>query len=647
MLQGADGGNLWEASFLWAIQAHRAARHRSRLSVVTFGQAQAMASTVAQRTSTAAAVPIAAARTLFMEDRPACGPLIDIWPPTQLPDAGTVQAALEQQPADYALALHHGLVFAQRLVPALKPAARIATGHCPDMTTVVTGGTKGLGLDFARTAAVGGAGCLVLTSRSPCLSQDTLEELACTGSACFVIECDAADPKAAAKLAAWAHDRLPAVQTLAHAAGVLGYDLIRDMSPEAFRRVVEPKTASVGMFADAAMPVQSAALFSSTSAVWSQTGAAHYSAANAALDAFAAAGRDAGAPVTAVDFGPFGRTGMAAAHAADMTAVGLVPLPPSTAAAAFADARFVPRLICARISIARFSKVNTVKGPWPLLDHLACFSSESTAYGNVHPLPASASTAGAAGVRPPGAAVSLADVTAMVRSAAEATLGQALPADGVFAAGAFDSLSAVELSNAVSTAIGRDLPGTLVYDYPSVASMSAHVASLLAPSDHFLAPSTTLTHLLMPDARRSTSDFAVGLEIAERCPLSSALTTSRNDGSRGGIDCIGMLPYERWDIDALREGRTALRVRFGGFVHGVDAFDASAFGILPPEAQLMDPQQRLLMEVCRMTQARSSNPANMTCSAQQRLNTKRALLAAHEGLPWFRAPRLVLSSTLM
>ena len=603
---GAKEGTCWEASFVWAIQAHRAARHRSRLSVVTFGQAQPMASAVAQHMAPTAALPIAAARTLFMEDRRACGPLIDIWPPTQLPDATILQAALQQKPAEYALALHHGLVYAQRLVVAPEPAARIDTSHLrPTMTTVITGGTKGLGFDFSRNAATRGAGCLVLASRNPCLSRDALEELARTGVPCFTVQCDAADPEAAAKLAAWVHDRLPAVQTFAHAAGVLGYDLIQDMSPEAFKRVVAPKTASVGMLTDAAVPVQCAALFSSTSAVWSQTGAAHYSAANAALDASAAAARNAGAPVTAVNFGPFGGVGMAAAHAADMNAAGLGALPPSTASSAFHDAGYAPQPIRSRISFARFSKVNTVKGPWPLLDRLATSASEATPHRGMPDAPTTTSTVGTAAAVPRPAAASLAEVTALVRSAAETTLGQALPADGAFEAGAFDSLSAVELANAVSAAVGRDLPGTLVFDYPSVAAMAAHVASLLAPTAMDLHPlHPAVTHMSLPDAPRLPSDVAVGLELAQRCPLPGTRTVPDRGEVSVGDDHIRTLPYERWDVDALREGRTTLRVRFGGFMPGVDAFDAGAFAITPPEAQLMDPQQRLLMEVrlrvCRL-----------------------------------------------
>lgn len=44
-------------------------------------------------------------------------------------------------------------------------------------------------------------------------------------------------------LAAWLHDHLPAVQVYGHAAGLLGFDLLPDLTADKFGAVIKPKAS--------------------------------------------------------------------------------------------------------------------------------------------------------------------------------------------------------------------------------------------------------------------------------------------------------------------------------------------------------------------------------------------------------------------
>ena len=70
---------------------------------------------------------------------------------------------------------------------------------------------------------------------------------------------------------------------------------------------------------------------------------------------------------------------------------------------------------------------------------------------------------------------------------------------------------------------------------------------------------------------------------------------------RAGSSGLGPLPADRWDPDAYTSDDPAakgvIRCAAGGFLDGVDRFDARFFNISPKEADFVDPQQRLALEV--------------------------------------------------
>jgi acyl transferase domain-containing protein/NADPH:quinone reductase-like Zn-dependent oxidoreductase/NAD(P)-dependent dehydrogenase (short-subunit alcohol dehydrogenase family)/acyl carrier protein len=68
-----------------------------------------------------------------------------------------------------------------------------------------------------------------------------------------------------------------------------------------------------------------------------------------------------------------------------------------------------------------------------------------------------------------------------------------------------------------------------------------------------------------------------------------------------GRDAIGEIPPSRMDIERFFDDRPAtpgrIMSRYGGYLDGIDGFDAEFFGISPREAESLDPQQRLLLEI--------------------------------------------------
>jgi acyl transferase domain-containing protein/acyl carrier protein len=70
---------------------------------------------------------------------------------------------------------------------------------------------------------------------------------------------------------------------------------------------------------------------------------------------------------------------------------------------------------------------------------------------------------------------------------------------------------------------------------------------------------------------------------------------------RDGVDAIGEIPHDRFEIDAFYDPKPAtpgkIISRYGGFLKNVDQFDPFFFGISPREAERLDPQQRFLLEV--------------------------------------------------
>ncbi|MFE4455617.1 beta-ketoacyl synthase N-terminal-like domain-containing protein, partial [Streptomyces sp. NPDC056796] len=186
----------------------------------------------------------------------------------------------------------------------------------------------------------------------------------------------------------------------------------------------------------------------------------------------------------------------------------------------------------------------------------------------------------------------------VVRAQAAQVLGHggegAVAADRAFKDLGFDSLTAVELRNRLDEITGVRLPVTLVFDYPTPASLAAHLKSVLegAASGADLAVRPV-----------STSDEPIAI-VGMSCRFPGGVTSPEDLWSMlgSGGEGLGDFPTDRgWALDGLfdptGERLGSSLVDKGGFLDGIADFDAGFFGVAPREAVAMDPQHRLLLEL--------------------------------------------------
>eukprot|EP00887_Chlorella_sp_A99_P003341 scaffold26.g3341.t1 len=211
------------------------------LSLVTFGAHQPPDAVVSTNASQGLVHGIA--RTLFMEQRAQYSTSIDLPAAGRLPTHAQLAAALTA-PGEFAVAFRGGRSYSLRLAPAPLPRARPA----PAMfvrSAFVTGGTKGLGLEYSRSLLAAGCKLLVLASRSGTVAAAVLREFAAQGAAVFAVKLDVGDAPAVHRTLAWMREELSHIEHIAHAAGVSDFCMLDDMDPTDFWCVAGPKVSAL------------------------------------------------------------------------------------------------------------------------------------------------------------------------------------------------------------------------------------------------------------------------------------------------------------------------------------------------------------------------------------------------------------------
>uniref|UniRef100_UPI000AF4071B beta-ketoacyl synthase N-terminal-like domain-containing protein n=1 Tax=Actinomadura hibisca TaxID=68565 RepID=UPI000AF4071B len=167
------------------------------------------------------------------------------------------------------------------------------------------------------------------------------------------------------------------------------------------------------------------------------------------------------------------------------------------------------------------------------------------------------------------------------------------------------SRDAVAIAGDLEQMLGRSLPATLVWEYPTINKLSAALASGADRAPVRAAEHAPAGSPAGSGARPAPSDEPIAvIGVGCRFPGGERDLTGPADYWNfltGRGDAVREVPGGRWD--AFDDGSPevgdllARTTRLGGFLDDVAGFDAQFFGITPREAAVMDPQQRLVLEV--------------------------------------------------
>ncbi|MFI1018964.1 type I polyketide synthase [Streptomyces sp. NPDC020965] len=430
--------------------------------------------------------------------RPCAGRLVRVTaPPPTTPDLSppTTEAPAAEASAAEAYESAASATEASRTgTPAASPASRTAAPAPvpsrarpwdPDGTVLLTGATGSLGGLLARHLVTGrGVRRLLLLSRGGSASPGGAalrDELSGLGAEVDLVACDAADREAlAATLAAIPREH--PLTAVIHLAGVLDDGVITALTPERFDTVFRAKVDAALHLHEltADTPLADFILFSSSAATFGTPGQANYAAANAFLDALAERRHADGLPAVSLAWGAW-ETGMAArldgVDRGRMARGGVLALSDRQGLELF-DAAL--RLDAAAVVPVRLDTAALTPETAPLLRGLV----RSTGRRVAAVADAGDSLARRlAALDEPGRQAAVLD---LVRGVTAAVLGHA-SADEVLPEQPFlelglDSLTAVELRNALNTATGLRLPATVTFDHASPLALADHLHTELAPA---------------------------------------------------------------------------------------------------------------------------------------------------------------------
>ena len=482
----------------------------------------------------------------------------------------------------------------------------------PDRTYLVTGGLGGIGCAVAEWLADRGAGAIVLNGRrapDPA-AEETIRALHERGVTVQVELADVSDFEAVDRMLARMDGELPPLGGVIHSVGVLSDAALTNQSWESFETVLRPKILGAWHLHRATLDrdLDLFLLFSSRVGVMGNPGQANHAAANAFLDQLAGHRRALGLAGQAIAWGAWSEIGEAAEQRGRI----------ERQRAALGGRWFTPEQgIRALDRLVRQDVTHSVvmAMDWAVFEEAVsarpAFVEDLLSSGAEPEEDASASSddllsrlRGPLGTERQDLLVSFlqGEVQAVLRLSSTPS-----PTVGFFDLG-MDSLMAVEFRNRLNRAFTGvyTAPNTVVFDYPDISKLAAHLGEELGelseapaaePEPARFAVSAPAPAATAPQEAPAEADGVAIVGMACRFPGAPDLDTFWRQ-LEAGAEAVtdGRTEGESWAGVAGDPAGPDTGARRGGFIEGIDRFDARFFGITPIGAWTMDPQHRLLLE---------------------------------------------------
>ena len=343
-----------------------------------------------------------------------------------------------------------------------------------DETVLITGGLGGLGVSLASDLVRRGARHVALLGRSEPSppARVILDQLRAAGTNVVTFAADVTSYAQLVKVFDTLAATMPPLQHVFHAAGVVDDAVIANQTRERFAAVVAPKLAGAWNLhlLTHGLRLKTFVLFSSISALTGAPAQANYAAANAFLDALAHMRRSQGAAALSVNWGPWDEVGMAASLGDEgrrrRASYGMGVLARDEAFSALSDLLADGSAQAAVVRVEWKGYSAATQGP-RLLSAIVPGPVAAPDASLRAPLLAQLQSG------TPRQRETL--ITTFVREGIRRVIGHPLSAtinpNQPLSELGLNSLMAVELRNVLGEGLGRSLPVTLMFDYPTLQDL--------------------------------------------------------------------------------------------------------------------------------------------------------------------------------